>query len=283
MLRAREETEGVFQSAIKLKTEMAHDTERQTSNREIFESDTLYPVVSVSRREDSQAADYVGRQLKAKLDTVRRYISHGLVVDLCCGTGDHLVSVKPERASAIGIDFSTAFLREAMVRQQSDGRKGITFVAADARMIPLASGSVSTLYSLAALYLVPGLEQVIAEISRVLKVGGRCILDLGNSRSLNSYCVNRYYPELPKSHHVSVAHMRELCALNKLQIVEHRAFQILPLWAGRPRWLWPLLHPVWRDLLSIRVCERMIDERVSSLPIVRNFAFRHLLVCERTP
>ena len=30
--------------------------------------------------------------------------------------------------------------------------------------------------------------------------------------------------------------------------MEHRAFQILPLWAGKPRWLAPLLHLTVRSL-----------------------------------
>ena len=62
---------------------------------------------------------------------------------------------------------------------------------------------------------------------------------------------------------------------------ERRCFQLLPLWAGRPAWLWPLLHPVWKSVLKRRLAGRMLDEWISSLPGLRAFAFRHVIVCRK--
>ncbi len=82
---------------------------------------------------------------------------------------------------------------------------------------------------------------VFRELARTLKPGARAVLDLGNARSLNAYSV-RHYPDLAKQYfHTArraAPHDREA----GLVIVEHRAFQILPLWADRPGWLRPLLH-----------------------------------------
>jgi hypothetical protein len=53
------------------------------------------------------------------------------------------------------------------------------------------------------------------------------------------------------------------------------------MWGDRPWWLKPLLHPVWTRLLAIRIKGRMLDEWISSLPLLRRFAFRHVLLCEK--
>jgi len=63
--------------------------------------------------------------------------------------------------------------------------------------------------------------------------------------------------------------------------VERRCFQILPLWAGLPKHLWFLLHPRWERIMRRRIAGRMLDEWVSSLPVVRQFAFRHVLVVRK--
>ena len=68
---------------------------------------------------------------------------------------------------------------------------------------------------------------------------------------------------------------------NGLSVIEHRAFQILPLWADRPGWLWPLLHPKWKKLMAHRVRGRMIDEWISNLPGLKSLAFRHIIVAEK--
>ncbi|HZV62101.1 MAG TPA: class I SAM-dependent methyltransferase [Methylophilaceae bacterium] len=199
------------------------------------------------------------------------------MLDLCCATGDHIADLLTEGQQGIGIDFSLPFLQEARKKEMP----GITLLASDARALPLANESTGTVYSLSALYLVPDLDKVIKEIARVLMPGGRCILDLGNRDSLNSYCVRNYYTELPMSYHLPVSEMVRLCESNSLRVIEHRAFQILPLWAGRPRWLWPLLHPGWKRLMSNRIKGRMIDEWISGCKLLRRFAFRQLLVCEK--
>jgi SAM-dependent methyltransferase len=260
---------------------MGSNNDRSESSRKVFESNRLYTVSNICRAEDRQANDYVGRLLAAKLQTVRRHLRAGLLVDLCCATGEHIWSVKRPDTPTIGVDFSTVFLANAESRRRLQAIPDVTFIAADARSLPLAPSSVTTLYSLSALYVIPDTARVIAEVSRVLRRRGRCVLDLGNSRSLNSYCVRNFYPELPKSHHMRVRAMERLCADHGLRIIEHRSFQILPLWAGRPRWLWPLLHPRWKTVMSKIFAGRMIDEWLSSLPLLRNFAFRHVLVCEK--
>ena len=248
--------------------------------RDAYESGEVYKVDSISFQPSSDAQSYAERLLGDKIATIRRHVQPGLLVDLCCGNGEHLFALPDLGVESLGIDFSRPFVQHAREKAEGLGLKHIHFEVGDARAIPLADGSVSTLYALSALYVIPGVDKVMAEIGRILRPGGRCILDLGNARSLNSICV-RAYPELPPSFHVTVAEMERLCQVNGLRKVEHRRFQILPLWAGKPRWMWPLLHPVWKPLMSRRIRGRMIDEWISSAPLFRRFSFRHVIVCEK--
>lgn len=249
--------------------------------RSAYEGNRVYKVDSVSACERPGSTDYVDQLLSEKLNLVRRHLQEGRLVDLCCATGQHLWSLRLPEQDVIGIDFSLPFLLAAEKARSNVGVSNVMFIAADARSLPLASASVATVYSLSALYQVPEIDRVFAEVSRVLRPGGRCILDLGNSYSINSFCVRRYYTELPPSYAIPVTQMRDLFVRNEMRILEHRTFQILPLWAGRPRWLWPLLHPIWRRLFVKRFNGRMLDEWISSLPFVRRFAFRHVIVGEK--
>jgi ubiquinone/menaquinone biosynthesis C-methylase UbiE len=209
-------------------------------------------------------------------------MSSGLLVDLCCATGEHLFALSGESSRCLGIDFSRPYIDKAKERAAELGLTHVEFEVGDGKNIPLPDESVSTLYSFSALYAIPGVDEVIKEIARVLTVGGRCVLDLGNSRSLNAVCV-RAYVELPPVFYIPVPEMMRLCELNNLSIVEKRFFQLLPLWADKPRWLWPLLHPVWKRVMARRIGGQMLDEWLSSSRLFRRFAFRHVLVCEKGP
>ena len=248
------------------------------SIRNRYEAGEIYKAETICIKPIAKSPEYVDRLLDEKLFTVRRHIQSGSLVDLCCATGEHLFSLAETSDCCIGIDFSRPFINEAKIRAEKLGLNGVSFQVGDAKDIPLDSGSVATLYSFSALYVIPDVGKVFKEIARVLRNHGRCVLDLGNSPSINSYCV-KSYTELPPSSPISVKEMYRLCELYGLEVIEHRAFQILPLWAGKPRWLWPLLHPWWKTIMAKRVGGRMLDEWVSSSRFLRPFAFRHILVC----
>ena len=248
--------------------------------RRAYETEGVYSVRTVCRKTQDGAREYVDELLSDKLDIVHGHLGTGLLVDLCCGTGDHLFTLCARAREGLGLDFSIPYIRSAKKAAEVAGRSTITFAVANAKALPLRTASVGTLYSLSALYQVPEIEAVIAEIGRVLAPRGRAILDLGNSYSLNAICC-RSYPELPRMTAISIRQMRELFKTNNLSIIEHRAFQILPLWAGRPRWLWPLLHPGWKRIMKVRVRGKMIDEWISGVHLLRPFAFRHLMVVEK--
>lgn len=248
--------------------------------RRAYESEGIYSIQTICRKTHDGAREYVDELLSDKLGTVRKHLRPGLLVDLCCGTGDHLLKLCPPGRPGLGVDFSNPYVDAAKRKAKEVGLPNITFVVADATALPLRVASVGTLYSFSALYQVPNIELVVADVSRVLAPCGRAILDLGNSTSLNAICC-RFYPGLPRMTAIPINRMIKLFAANRLTVIEHRAFQILPLWADRPRWLRPLLHPAWKRIMKMRLGGRMIDEWLSSSPLLKAFAFRHLVVVEK--
>ncbi len=251
------------------------------SIKRAYESGEIYKPSTICIAADRDAPEYTRRLLWEKMEMVRRHLQpSALLVDLCCATGTHLLDLARHVDRALGIDFSAPFIEKAKQDAEAAGLAHVDFQLGDAKDLPLADASVGTLYSFSSLYVIPGVEGVISEIARVLEPGGRCVLDMGNARSINSYCV-RHYTEWPPSFPLPLGEIRALLARQGLSIVEHRAFQLLPLWADRPAWLRPLLHPAWTRLMAKRLGARMLDERLSSLPGLRNFAFRQMIVAEK--
>ena len=257
------------------------DASADIAIKRAYQDGKLYKPSTICIEAERDAAEYTRRLLWEKMEMVRLHLKRSeLLVDLCCATGTHLLELAGHVDRALGLDFSEPFIEKAKQEAETAGLDHIDFELGDAKDLPLADGSVGTLYSFSSLYVIPGVEEVVSEIARVLQPGGRCILDMGNARSLNSFCV-RHYTEWPPSFPMPVHKIRSMLARHELTIIEHRAFQLLPLWADRPGWLWPLLHPAWTSLMAKRIGERMLDERLSNLPGLKNVAFRHMIVAER--
>jgi SAM-dependent methyltransferase len=261
-------------------------TNTKESDRRIEEetrrkySGATYKPDTVMRRSGPDS-DYFNRIAKLKIALVRENAKGRRVLDLCCATADHLFAIADLPLMGVGLDFSLPFLKHAVSRLREQRLPaGPAFICGNARRLPFADASFGLVYSFSSLYYVPRVGESLAEIGRVLEPGGIAILDLGNLWSLNTF-VSRSYAETSAPFHLSPARMKQIIAAAGLQILEHRAFQILPLWGNRPRWLRPLLHPFWKRLMEKTLGGRMIDEWLCRLPGVRSLAFRHLFVCRR--
>lgn len=247
--------------------------------RAAYREGAVYDTAKICKRISKDATAYADRLLEERFAMVSEYYSGGRLVDLCCATGSHLLEIAGSVERAIGIDFSERYLAEA-ARQAAANAGHVSFVQADARRIPLATASIDFLYCFSSLYAIPDAAAVVAEVGRLLKPGGRAVLDFGNRRSLNVYCLG-YYTEWPPVQPLTLEEMHRALASASLEVVRHRRFQLLPLWAGRPSWLWPILHPFWKEVFRRRIGGKMLDEWVSSLPMLRAFAFRHVIVCRK--
>jgi SAM-dependent methyltransferase len=93
------------------------------------------------------------------------------VLDVGCGTGAIAAAVASATPSSrlVGIDLAAAFVAFAQARH---GNERIRFEAADARRLPFADASFDRALSLLNLNFVPGVDDAIAEMSRVTRHGG---------------------------------------------------------------------------------------------------------------
>jgi len=97
----------------------------------------------------------------------------GVALDVGCGPGN--ITALLARAAgpgglALGVDISRAMLARA-VRAEAGPHTG--FLLADAQRLPFRDETVDAVVSSAALQLIPDTEAALAEMSRVLRPGGR--------------------------------------------------------------------------------------------------------------
>lgn len=102
------------------------------------------------------------------------------VLDLCCGMGRHSLVLAEAGYEVTGVDLSEALLREA---RSQKGAEQVTWLRSDMRKLPLAGGfdAVVNLFTSFG-YFEEDEEQVkvLCEIHRMLKPGGKFIIDYLN-------------------------------------------------------------------------------------------------------
>ncbi len=224
--------------------------------------------------------DYFTKMRQIKLSVVRENYTRGTILDLCCGEGHFLKEVSGFADQLIGVDFSGEMLEIAHAEIEMKHRRRVQCVQANARHLPLPSGSVHLAYCYSSLYAIPRVEDVLAECSRVLVPGGIAILDFGLKASLNTHVV-KAHEEIAAGYHRSRADIQSMLKHANFRSLSSRSFQILPLWGHKPRWLRPLLHPMWKKVMSLELKGKMLDEWISSAPLLDAFAFRRIEVCRK--
>lgn len=94
------------------------------------------------------------------------------VLDLCCGTGDVLVSLEARRGSAVwGSDFCHPMLLEARRKISARGMRSPLFEA-DALALPLRADSLDLITVAFGFRNLANYRSGLAELARVLKPGG---------------------------------------------------------------------------------------------------------------
>jgi SAM-dependent methyltransferase len=107
-----------------------------------------------------------------------RIASNHVVVDVCCGAGQHALRYAALAFRAIGYDFSRAAVESARAR-------GSDAHVADAAFLPLDDGSVDCLACTFGVYYLSDVEAALCEWKRVLAVGGRIAVS-GPARGTNA-------------------------------------------------------------------------------------------------
>ncbi|SEU18263.1 class I SAM-dependent methyltransferase [Paenibacillus sp. NFR01] len=111
------------------------------------------------------------------------------VLDLCCGMGRHSLALAEAGFEVTGVDLSETLLREARAQE---GAEAVTWLRSDMRHLPLEGGfdAVVNLFTSFG-YFEEDAEQVkvLREVYRMLKPGGRFIVDYLNPRDVITHLV----------------------------------------------------------------------------------------------
>jgi len=129
-------------------------------------------------------------------------VEHGVVapndrvLDLCCGAGRHLAQLRARGIATIGLDYSQDLLALARARVTSAG-----LVRGDMRALPFRAATFDVVIHMFTAF---GYfeddkenEHVLREVARVLREGGRYVLDLFNAKPTIEALVPEFEREMP--------------------------------------------------------------------------------------
>ncbi|MDO3410465.1 class I SAM-dependent methyltransferase [Saccharibacillus sp. CPCC 101409] len=126
---------------------------------------------------DEQGAEHEVREMISWL----KLEQGSKVLDLCCGMGRHSLSLAEAGYEATGMDLSDVLLGEA---KKEEGADNVRWVQGDMRELPFADGEFDAVVNLFTSfgYFKKDSEhvRVLKEIRRVLRPGGRFIIDFMN-------------------------------------------------------------------------------------------------------
>lgn len=106
-----------------------------------------------------------------------------IILDLCCGQGRHARRFSDLGCQVVGLDSSRYLLDEA---KKSIDDKNVGLIEGDMRQIPLknVADAVVSLFTSFGFFDELGNRQVVSEIARVLKPGGKLLIDYWNPHTV---------------------------------------------------------------------------------------------------
>jgi len=108
--------------------------------------------------------------------------SEKLILDIGCGIGQTFIALNCTDRTCIGIDID----QEAITYGMKNYRDKIQFILSDAKRIPVPSDTLDLVFSRVSIPYT-NIPEVIKEIKRVLKKGGRVWMTLHSKNIVNKY------------------------------------------------------------------------------------------------
>jgi trans-aconitate methyltransferase len=100
------------------------------------------------------------------------------ILDLGCGTGEHVAKLLAQGAEATGVDSSAEMIARAQEKQP-----GLPVSVGDARTLPY-SGELDGVFSNAVLHWVPEAASAAAAVAQALRPGGRFVAEFGGAGNI---------------------------------------------------------------------------------------------------
>jgi SAM-dependent methyltransferase len=136
--------------------------------------------------DEAQISGWSAKGLRRRIDLVQRLIqpppsgSSATALELGCGAGTYVRWLAGLGYRTVGLDYSLATLGRAVAADP--GGKG-SYVAGEAYALPCRSGSLDLVVSIGVLQALAEPRRAIEEIARVLRPGGRLVIEVLNSRA----------------------------------------------------------------------------------------------------
>jgi len=161
------------------------DTERTSATRRGVQARRVRTSEDIRQFFDGIAASYVDRHgaaaelLRYRCDVLNRMLgvcSDDTLLEVACGTGDHLLALAGAARRAIGIDFSPAMVCRASEKASTFTGTDIDLRVDDATTLAtLDDDSVDLAFCVGALEHVPDKQAAFAAVHRVPRRGGRFV------------------------------------------------------------------------------------------------------------
>jgi ubiquinone/menaquinone biosynthesis C-methylase UbiE len=148
----------------------------------------------------------------AQLRTLARVGAADVALDVACGPGSLALELAPHVRHVTGIDLTPAMLEQAQLMQDKAGARNVDWQLANACQLPFADAAFSLVFCRAAFHHLQQPRQVLSEMTRVCRAGGRVtVIDVTPAPE----CAAGYDAiELMRDPSHAHAHtLEELCAL----------------------------------------------------------------------
>ena len=210
---------------------------------------------------DERSAIY---QLKRGL--ILKY-AHGNAIDIGAGNGVYTEWLASVCDKVVALDESASMLVHLIHR--TNDFKNIKYEIGDAIGFPYKSESFDIGVSYSTLYYIDGYFLVLLKMAQALKPNSVLIFDVTNSFSLGALYSKYRWPI--DQYNVSITDIKSFLSFAGYEIVEEHKTELLPR----------VNIPVLKNILDVRIGNISLDELISSLPILRMFAFRTTFVVTR--
>ena len=114
----------------------------------------------------------------ARYQFAKAHVSHSLVLDIACGTGYGLPILLTKARSVVGVDLDLEAIEKA---RSSVGKAHVQLVAADGCCLPFPDATFDAITSFETLEHLETRREFLAELRRVLKPAGLCIVSTPNA------------------------------------------------------------------------------------------------------
>ncbi len=147
----------------------------------------------------------------------------GRILEVACGEGLFLSQLLRRNASleAWGVDSWPQILNRARQRLTEQGSLQVRLIEADARRLPLEDMSFDAVVCINSFICLPDLEaarEVLGEMARVCKPGGRLVVEFRNKANVllrAKYALARFYDASTKRHPLSTFYEKDIVACLK--------------------------------------------------------------------